>query len=210
MRSARTLRTSTRGHALSAAGFTLIELVIFIVVVSIAIVGIFVAFNVAVRGSADPMLRKQGLEIAESLMNEVMAMPFSYCDPQDPANDPANPPTSTASCTGGAGGSQDSGGGPLGPQPPSESRFSPTNPFDNVADYNGYQMLSGIYSLDDPATPISGLGAYTASVSVTRAGAALGLSSNSEALRVEVTVRWGAEQIVLTSYRLLSSPTAIG
>jgi MSHA pilin protein MshD len=190
-------------------GMSLIELAIFIAVVGIAITGVLVAYDRSIRSSADPFVRKQALAIAESLLSEVLAQAFTYCDPQDPANDPAAPPASTAACTGGVAASEDNGGA-LGPQPPSETRFSATDPFDNVADYNGYSMSSGIYSLDNGTTPIAGLGAYSAAVSVSRAGLALALPSDGEALRVDVTVTVGNEAITLTGYRLRHSPNATG
>jgi MSHA pilin protein MshD len=192
------------------AGLGLVELILAIVIVGAALAGVLVVYDRAVRASADPLVRKQAIAIAESLLNEVLAQPFSYCDPQDAANDPAAPPASTAACTGGAAASEDRGGGALGPQPGSESRFSATDPFDNVADYAGYAMSSGIYSLDNGATPIAGLGAYSAAVTVTRAGVALGLGSDAEALRIDVLVSGRGETITLTGYRLRHSPAAIG
>jgi MSHA pilin protein MshD len=194
----------------TSAGLGLVELILAIVIVAAALAGVLVVYDRAVRGSADPLVRKQAIAIAESLLNEVLAQPFSYCDPQDAANDPAAPPTSSAACTGGAAASEDSGGGALGPQPGSESRFSATDPFDNVADYAGYAMNSGIYSLDNGTTPIAGLGAYSASVTVTRAGTSLGLGSDAEALRIDVLVVGRGETITLTGYRLRHSPAAIG
>jgi MSHA pilin protein MshD len=199
-----------RGRGRAQRGLTLVELVIFVAVVGAAIAGVLLAYGVAVKSSADPLLRKQAAAVAESLLNEVLAQPFSYCDPQDPANDANSPPTSTASCTGGAAASEDSNGGTLGPQPASETRFSATDPFDNVADYNGYAMNAGIYSLDDSSMPIPGLEAYTASISVTRAGLALGLGSDADALRVDVRVSGGNETVLLTGYRLRHSPTSTG
>jgi MSHA pilin protein MshD len=194
----------------TSTGLGLVELILAIVIVGAALAGVLVVYDRAVRASADPLLRKQAIAIAESLLNEVLAQPFSYCDPQDVANDPAAPPASTAACSGGAAASEDHGGGALGPQPGSESRFSATDPFDNVADYAGYAMSSGIYSLDNGATPIAGLGAYSASVTVTRAGTSLGLGSDAEALRIDVLVSGRGETITLTGYRLRHSPAAVG
>jgi MSHA pilin protein MshD len=144
-------------------GLSLIELVIFIVIVSIAVAGVLVVYNRSVRGSADPMVRKQAVAIAESLLAEVLMQPFTYCDPQDPVNTSATLPASTAQCTGGAGASEDNGGGILTFKPATESRFSATSPFNNVADYNNYAMPSGpctgICSLDGGGAAIATLSA---------------------------------------------------
>jgi MSHA pilin protein MshD len=61
------------------AGFTLIELIIFIVVISVGIAGILSVMNTVVKSSADPMVRKQAAVAAESILEEVMLK--SYTDP---------------------------------------------------------------------------------------------------------------------------------
>jgi MSHA pilin protein MshD len=198
-----------RAGATRQRGLSLVELVLFIAIVGIAISGVLVVYNQAIKGSADPLVRKQAVAIAESLLGEVLMQPFTWCDPQDAANDAATPPASGAACTGGVANSQDRNGGALGPQPATESRLSPTDPFDNVADYHGYTMASGIYSLDNGSTPIAGLGAYSASVAVTRAGATFGLAAGA-VLRVDVLVTGRGESITLTGYRFRHSPNATG
>src|ERR1035437_5893435 len=77
------------------AGFTLIELVLFIAIIGIAVAGVLIAYDYAARGSADPVVRKQALAIAEALLEEIQQMPFTYCDPDDPAVSTA---TSAAGC----------------------------------------------------------------------------------------------------------------
>ena len=47
-------------------GFTLVELIIFIVVVGAGLAGILSVSNQVVRSSADPMLTKQSVALAES------------------------------------------------------------------------------------------------------------------------------------------------
>lgn len=190
-------------------GLSLIELVVAIMIVSVAVAGVLMLFGSTVRKSADPLVRKQAVAVAESLLNEVLAQPYTYCDPQDAAHLAATPPSSTAGCTGGAAGSQDRGGGTLGPQPASESRFSNTDPYDNVADYHGYTMTGGIYSLDNGATPVAGLAGYSASVSITRAGASFGLPADA-ALRIEVQVSGHGETITLTGWRFRYAPLVTG
>jgi len=58
-------------------GFTLIELIFFIVVVSVAMAGILSVTNTAVKSSADPMVRKQSLAIAQSLLEEIVLKEYS-------------------------------------------------------------------------------------------------------------------------------------
>lgn len=58
-------------------GFTLIELVIFIVVVSAGLAGILSVMNSVVRSSTDPMVRKQTIAIAESLLEEILLKDYA-------------------------------------------------------------------------------------------------------------------------------------
>jgi MSHA pilin protein MshD len=64
-------------------GFTLIELVISIVVVSVALGGVLMAINYTVTHSADPMLQHQALAIAESYLEEILLKPFADPDGVD-------------------------------------------------------------------------------------------------------------------------------
>lgn len=61
------------------SGFTLIELIIFIVVVSVGIAGILMVMDVSVKSSADPMVRKQSMALADSLLEEILLK--AYDDP---------------------------------------------------------------------------------------------------------------------------------
>jgi MSHA pilin protein MshD len=60
-------------------GFTLIELVIFIIIVSVAVVGILSVMNTVVKSSADPMVRKQAAALADSILEEILLK--QYTDP---------------------------------------------------------------------------------------------------------------------------------
>lgn len=64
-------------------GLTLIELVVAMVVISIALGGVLLVMNYTTSHSADPMLRQQSLAIAESYMEEITLK--SYLDPDDGA-----------------------------------------------------------------------------------------------------------------------------
>jgi MSHA pilin protein MshD len=80
------LRRTDRGHYLRqqrARGSSLVELIMFIVIIGIAVAGVLGAMSLSTRASADPLIQKQALAIAEAYLEEVLAMPFTYCDPDD-------------------------------------------------------------------------------------------------------------------------------
>jgi len=60
-------------------GFTLIELIIFIVVVSAGLAGILLVMDTVVKSSADPMVRKQAMTLADSILEEILQK--EYADP---------------------------------------------------------------------------------------------------------------------------------
>jgi len=57
-------------------GISLIELIMFIVIVSVALAGILLVMNQITRHSADPLIHKQALAIAESMLEEVRLQPL--------------------------------------------------------------------------------------------------------------------------------------
>ena len=71
------------GHCATQSGVTLIELVMFILVVGVGVAGILLVYTNTVRYSADPVIRKQMLAVAEAMLEESALMPFTYCDPDD-------------------------------------------------------------------------------------------------------------------------------
>lgn len=186
--------------------FSLIELIVSMVVLSVGVVGVLSTFGNSLRASVEPMRQKQMTAIAESLLTEILHQPFTFCDPDDPN---AATALSTAGCTGGAAASQDV----LGPQPggpAGEMRFgvpagapAPNTQFDNVGDYHGFTM--------NPVVDITGGGAaalagYTATVAIAPAGLTFGLPTNAEALSVTVTVSQGTEIFALTGFRFRYAP----
>ena len=79
-----TERQARRHRPRAEHGISLVELIVFIVIVGIAVAGVVGALSMATRASADPMIQKQALAIAEALLEEVQLQPFTYCDPDDP------------------------------------------------------------------------------------------------------------------------------
>lgn len=61
---------------LRQTGISLIELIIFIVIISVALTGILLVMNQVTAHSADPMVRKQALAAAESLMEEIQLQDY--------------------------------------------------------------------------------------------------------------------------------------
>ena len=178
-------------------GMSLIELIVFIVVVSVGVVGLVSTINPLLRFSADPMQQKQLMAIAESLLAEALHQPYTWCDPDDATASMAQAYTDCAV-------SQDKGGAALTTATPAtESRYGagPTTGFDNVADYGGFNSND----IDDAAGGNTMTG-YQAAVAVERAGTAFGLTDNSAALAVTVTVTSGVQTFSLTGYRFRYAP----
>ncbi|MCW5603029.1 MAG: type II secretion system protein [Burkholderiales bacterium] len=179
-----------------SAGLSLVELIVFIVIVSTAVAGVLGALNLATRSSVDPMIQKQALAIAESLLEEVQLMPFTWCDPDDP-----QAATATAAVVGPAGCAATVEG--IGPEP-GETRTGNLTPFDNVNDYHGF-VMNGI--IDITGNPVPGLGAFNAAVTV--AQQALGGIAAAESLLITVTVAGPANTTVtLQGYRTRYAPNA--
>jgi Tfp pilus assembly protein PilV len=64
-------------------GLSLIELIMFIVIVGAAVAGIITMISRTTQSSADPMIRKQALSIAEAMLDEIRLQPFTVCDADD-------------------------------------------------------------------------------------------------------------------------------
>ena len=172
-------------------GLSLIELLVFIVVVGVAVTGVVSVFSLNARSSADPVVRKQAVAIAESLLEEVLSKPYTYCDPDDANAETATSPAGCASLTETA----------MAPEA-GETRYSNLTPFDNVNDYNGFSMVS----IRDLAESAIGLDAYSASIQVQSAGAFNGIPAG-ETLLVTVNVTGpGNHRISLSGYRARYAP----
>jgi len=57
-------------------GISLVELIIFIVIISVALTGILLVMNQVTRYSADPLIHKQAIAAAESLLEEIELQDF--------------------------------------------------------------------------------------------------------------------------------------
>ena len=62
-------------------GFTLIEIILFIVVFSIGITGIVLIFTNIIGKSSSPIVREKGIQIAQSVMEEIFSKKFDEKTP---------------------------------------------------------------------------------------------------------------------------------
>jgi MSHA pilin protein MshD len=183
-------------------GFTLVESIVFIVIIAIAVGGLLGVFNVANRGSADPVQRKQAQMIAEALLEEVMLARMTWCDPGAGNYDEA---TSAATCA--ANGATAEGWGP---------EAGNARPFDNVNDYvSGGGVAEAAFNsganLVDANGSIIGGGSYSATLTVTPVALndiALGTAgaADNNAFELKVTVSYGSQSLTLTGYRTRYAP----
>lgn len=71
-------------------GLTLVELIVFIVIISVGLAGILAVMNVIVRSSANPMARKQAITMAEAILDEVLAKDPTLTLPETDLNSCTN------------------------------------------------------------------------------------------------------------------------
>lgn len=153
-------------------GFTLIELIVFVVVIGVGLAGIVSVMNNVVASSADPMVRKQAAALADSILEEILLQPF--CDP-DTVNAAAVPPACGAN------------GGEAN-----------RTLFDDVGDYHGINEVisaAGPIFVGLPAA----LNGYRVQIAVVPA--AFGGIAAANAMAVTVTVTGGREVVVLNGRR---------
>lgn len=62
-------------------GVTLIELIVFIVIVSVALLALVGVFNQAAVSSVDPLIRIRALEAAQSKLDEILALKYDANTP---------------------------------------------------------------------------------------------------------------------------------
>ena len=187
-------------------GLSIIELIIFIVVMGIAAAGIMQVFNLSTKASADPVRRKQALLLAEAMLEEIELARFTYCDPTD-----ANAATATSAGGGGAADPLQCAGVPEGF---GTAGGAGTRPFDNVNDYVAAPGVATPYTVG--VLPL----VANVTMNVVAPGAPLGtaalqLASDAtparlNVVRITVTVNYGGanDNVTLDGYRTRYAPTS--
>lgn len=160
------------------AGVTLVELVIFIMLVSLGVAGILMVMVSTTQRSADPMVQQQALLIAESYMEEILHKRFRD----------ASPTLAATIC----------------PAPEIAGRAA----YDNVCDYDGLNDNAGaVDQLGNTVTGLTAYNVSVTVTGTAGDGTVLNNINNTGALRVlrvdvEVTNDDVADfQVRLTGYR---------
>jgi MSHA pilin protein MshD len=164
-------------------GVTLVELVVAIVVIGVALAGVMTVFVRTTSSSADPVLSRQAVAIAEGYLEEVMTK--SFVDPD---------------------GTESPGG-----VPESRADYDDVLDYNNLAN-NGCLTVAQGYTAtpacpapgncicDQTGQPINGLPGYRANILVTLT--ALGAVTTSNAVDIQVTVTTPAgSDVVISGFR---------
>ncbi len=196
----------TRAEQFRQRGFTLIEMIIFIIIVALGVLGLLMVFNVVSKNSVDPQLRKQALALAEGFLEEVELARFTYCEPTlDAQADDRVARPNPAMCSPAEG---------VGPEAGNQ------RPFDNVNDYvSQFNTDTAAFNsgakLQDAAGKDIDLHGYTVQLRITPENLN-GIVSNAnaatmEVLRISVTVSYngGRDSLTLDGYRTRHAPHAI-
>lgn len=185
-------------------GVTLVELIMFIVIIGVALGGLLQVLSLAAKNSADPVRQKQALMLAESLLEEVQLSGFTYCDPTDESADTA---ANWAACSLKEEFGQGVGNEPVGPRP-----------YDNINDYVSAANTSeaafdiGGFLSDASGARIDVNGyeaALTISPAVLNGIGAAGTSANTDVLRITVEISYHGEKLLaLDAYRTRYAPNS--
>lgn len=156
-------------------GATLVELVVSIVVISVALAGVLLVMNRTTSSSADPMIRHQAVAIAEAYLEEILLKDF--CDP-------------ATTCSAGS----------CNVCPANEGA---RNLYDNVCDYNNTNDSPPVRQDGTAYAALAGYGAQVlVTADGATLNGLSGDAANCQVLQIDVTVTGpGNTSYVLRGYR---------
>ena len=103
MRTKSAIQRPLPGHSclpLYQSGVSLLELIVFIVVVSIALGALFSVFNHSMVNSVDPIVRVRAMECAQAKLDEIMARKFDENTPSGGVPACGRAETGASGCSG--------------------------------------------------------------------------------------------------------------
>lgn len=153
----------------SEQGVTLVELVMTIVIISIAVVGVVSAFALISGRSSDPLFQTRAVALSQLYIDEIMGQRYSEGTPV--------------------------GGVPKASGCDISTEESGRSEYDDVDDYNAINQR---VPRDAEGAALSGYTGFSVSVTVECAGSAVGLPPD-DAKRISLTITAPAEQAFLFS-----------
>lgn len=167
------------------SGYSLIELVVFLVIMGIAVGAIALQFTQNVSHSHEPFIRQRALAVAGAYLDEIMDKRWNENTPVGGGCVDTASPT----CSGGP--------APTGIGSEEASRSL----YDDVDDYQG---LSDSPPQDSQGNNMTGYGSgFTVGVSVTQPAAAWNGINANDVRRIQIDVQTpSGETISLTAYRI--------
>ncbi len=192
-------------------GFTLVETVLFIVVVAVGLTGVVLMFTQTAGTSHEPLLREKALTVAKATMDEIRSRRWdentpvgggcvetasaacsTYCGGLDDAQCVAS------KCRLAAPGDCRAAASVSGVVPGAEEAGRAG--FDDIDDYDGLAVSP---PEDDAGNPLPGFGGdYAVNVSVSQPAAAWNGIPAADVRRIIVTVTYDGGRIRLSSYRV--------
>ncbi len=164
-------------------GFSLVELIVMIVVLSVALTGVTIAINEAVKQSPKPLVQTRAMELAQAYLDEILAKRFDEFSGQGgiPRCDSIDNAAQTCSNTMG---NEEGGSRSL---------------FDDVDDYHGLNDTPPVLA---SGTSLANYGSYQVQITVGYNGSELGLT-NRGAKRITVSVTTPLGNVVpVSAYRV--------
>jgi len=149
-------------------GVTLIELVISIVILSLALVAVLNGFSRSIEHSADPLWRNKTLKLAQLYLDEILSKNYDHNTPVGGVPVVSSPGCST-----------------MGPEA-GETRAT----FNDVDDYHNYGLTNPADAVPSSlVAPLdSSYSQYRVTVSVQCDGASVNASANNQAKKITVTI----------------------
>ena len=153
-----------------ANGFTLIELVVVIVVLSLALTGVTLVISRVVQQSPEALVQTRAMELAQTYLDEIFSKRFDELSGQGGVPRCDSTDNSTQTCT-----------NTLGSEEGSNRLL-----FDDVDDYNGLNEQPPTSIID--GSNLSNYDSYNVQVAVVYAGSELGFASNRHAKRITISI----------------------